>query len=163
MSHHTVITQSLCFTTQLPYYLHVSPHSYHTIFMFHHTVTTQSLHFTTQLPYNLYVSPHSYHTIFMFPHTFTIQNATYFQWLSHSNFMSTTHTKILYPKLPNFRDLCTSKFSGLIIQASCVAVHMTDMPVLLTVRQKAHIHEHKALALNFTSNRRVINILCTAG
>lgn len=51
----------------------------------------------------------------------------------------------------------------LLIQASCVVVHMTDMPVLLTVRQKAHIHEHKALALNFTSNRRVTNILCTGG
>jgi len=127
MSHHTVTTQSLCFTTQFsPHSYHtifVSPYSYQTIFMTHHTVTTQSLCFTTvttqslclttQLPHNLYVSPHSYHTIFMSHHTVTIQNTTYFQWLSHSNFTSITHTKIPYPKLPNCRDLCTPKFSGL--------------------------------------------------
>jgi hypothetical protein len=100
-----------CLTTQLPYNLYgpphsyhtkfVSLHSYHTIFMSHHTVTIQTSHLTTWLPN------------FMFHHTADIQNTSYFQWLSHSNFMSIMHTKIIYPKLPNFKDLCTSKFSGL--------------------------------------------------
>jgi len=154
MSHHSY--QTLCLTSYHTK-LYASPHSHHTIFMSHHTVTklyvspVTKLCLTIQLPYKLrlttvtiqssclttitklclttvtklYVSPHSYHTIFMSHHTHTIQslcpttqlpnfkshhtvtiqNTTYFQWLSHTNFTSIMHTKILYPKLPNLKDL----------------------------------------------------------
>ena len=168
MFHHTVAIKTSCLTTKLPYKLHVSPHSCHTNFMSHHIVAIQTSCLTTQLSYKLHVSPHSCHTNFMSRHTVTIQNITYFQWLSHSYFMSIMHTKILYPKLPNFKDLWTPKISGLTnTNFLCCSSHNRYAGITNSKAESrhahAHAHEHKVLALNFISNRRVISILCTRG